>query len=50
MEDTPNPQSEPAENTEQAPAATEDIILLDVQADPEPPTPAKKNAGFRFLE
>jgi hypothetical protein len=49
-QETPNLQSEPAENTEQAAAATEDIILVDAQADPEPPTPAKKCAGFKFLE
>lgn len=49
-QETPSPQSRPAENTEQAAATTEDIVLVDAQADPEPPTPAKKSASFKFLE
>lgn len=49
-QETPNPQSEPAETSDQPATATEDIILIDAQTEPEPPTPAKKSAAFKFLE
>jgi hypothetical protein len=48
--ETPNPQTESTEKPEQTATATEDIILIDVQNEPEPPTPAKKSEGFKFLE
>lgn len=42
----------PVARSEQSetPAAPEDAILLDVQPQIEPPTSAKKNAGFSFME
>ncbi|KGO65016.1 hypothetical protein PITC_042350 [Penicillium italicum] len=40
-QDTSQPDSEPAQ---------EDSTLPDVQAEPEPPAPAKKNSGFNFLD
>lgn len=40
----------PTGSTKQSAAAPEDAILPDAQPEPEPPTPAKKNAGFKFLE
>lgn len=48
--DSVNPESTaPREQTEAAPAM-EDDTLPDAQPDPEPPTPAKKSASFKFLE
>lgn len=37
-------------NPESTASAMEDDTLPDAQPDPEPPTPAKKSAGFEFLE
>ncbi|KAJ5473650.1 hypothetical protein N7475_003216 [Penicillium sp. IBT 31633x] len=36
--------------TSQPVSTQEDVIIPDAQAEQEPPTPAKKNAGFNFLE
>jgi hypothetical protein len=45
-----NPESTaPREQTEAA-TAMEDDTLPDAQPNPEPPTPAKKSAGFKLLE
>jgi hypothetical protein len=41
---------EMAEISDQPATAMEDIILIDAQTEPEPPTPAKKSAAFKFLE
>lgn len=49
-QETPHPQSEVSEKPEQTATATEDIVLTDAQNEPEPPTPAKKSGGFKFLE
>lgn len=49
-QETPAPQTEQTENTEQTAKAGDDIILLDATTEADPPTPAKKSAGFKFLE
>jgi hypothetical protein len=51
MNDTANPDSiAPLEQSKATPAAPEGATLPDAQPDIEPLTPAKKNAGFKFLE
>jgi hypothetical protein len=51
VKDTANPgQIAPLEQSEATPAAPEDATLPDAQPDIEPLTPAKKNAGLKFLE
>lgn len=50
--DSANRESAAPETQAQAEAeqTMEDETLLDAQPGPEPPTPAKKSAGFKFLE
>ncbi|CEJ60833.1 hypothetical protein PMG11_09390 [Penicillium brasilianum] len=49
-QETSIPQTESAGSTEPTARAGGDIILLDAQTEPEPPTPAKKIAPFKFLD
>jgi hypothetical protein len=43
-------QTQSAGSTEPTARAGDDIILLNAQTEPEPPIPAKKRAGFKFME
>lgn len=48
--DSMNPESTALAGQTEATTAMEDGTLPDAQPDPEPTTPAKKSAGFKFLE